>query len=202
MILHMIAAALAAAEPEGLESAGDYTGGGATMPQFDPSSFASQIFWLIITFGALYLVLSKVALPRIAGVIEERQDTIADNLDRAETARRQAHEAEETRQEALRKARQRASETIHEAVAKARKDSEAREDEADEAARQRVDEALSGIAERRDRALDEIRSVAVDNAVIIAQQILGREVDRAQAENAAGRLSGRQSQTGDEADHG
>lgn len=60
------------------------------MPQFDPTYFASQVFWLIVTFGILYLLMAKIALPRIGDILEVRQDRIAADLDRAEQLKREA----------------------------------------------------------------------------------------------------------------
>ena len=62
------------------------------MPQFDPSTFSTQIFWLVLTFLALYLVLWKVVLPRISSVLEQRQEKIEDDLGRAEKLKAEAEE--------------------------------------------------------------------------------------------------------------
>ncbi len=72
----------AAAAAETAEAAVD-TGGGGALPQFDPSSFPGQIFWLAVTFGFLYWMMASVILPRIGGVIEERRDRRADDHDQA-----------------------------------------------------------------------------------------------------------------------
>ena len=53
------------------------------MPQLDFTTFIPQLFWLFISLSILYLMLSRIALPRISDVIEERKDTITDDLDEA-----------------------------------------------------------------------------------------------------------------------
>lgn len=73
----------------------------AGLPQFDPSSWPSQLFWLAIFFGVLYWLMAGYFLPRIGGTIEERGDRIADDLDQAAEFRQQAEEAEKAYNQAL-----------------------------------------------------------------------------------------------------
>lgn len=73
----------------------------AGLPQMDASTFPSQLFWLAITFGLLYWIISSFVLPRIGGAIEERRDRIADDLDQAAEFRQHAEEAETAYNEAL-----------------------------------------------------------------------------------------------------
>ena len=60
------------------------------MPQLDPTSFPSQIFWLVITFVFLWWLMAKVALPKVGLVLEERQKKINDSLDMADDLRKEA----------------------------------------------------------------------------------------------------------------
>lgn len=85
------------------------------MPQLDPASFASQIFWLIITFITLYIILSKYALPGIRDIIQARQDKIDSDLKKAEIAKSEAKEIESVYSKAIKEARDRASHMIKEA---------------------------------------------------------------------------------------
>ena len=82
-----------AAEPkhaEDLANAAEASGG---LPQLDFSTWSSQIFWLIISFGLLYLVLWRFILPRIGAGINDRSDRIADDLDAASNMQKEAEEA-------------------------------------------------------------------------------------------------------------
>lgn len=75
------------------------------LPQIDFSTWPSQIVWLVITFVVLYFIMSVFALPRIQSTLEERQDTIANDLDLAAEYDRKALEAEAAYKAALEKAR-------------------------------------------------------------------------------------------------
>ena len=97
------------------------------MPQFEPSSFASQIFWLVVSFGLLYLLMSKIALPRIADILEVRQDRIAADLDRAEALRREAEEARAAYELALSDARSEAQKLLENAAEQAQAEAQTAE---------------------------------------------------------------------------
>ena len=79
----VLAAAAAEAATEAATQAAAHSGGGG-LPQLDAHTFAPQLFWLVLTFVALYFILSKVALPRIGEVLEERADRIARDLGAAQ----------------------------------------------------------------------------------------------------------------------
>ena len=87
-----------ATETHGAETAAEAAPG---MPQLDFSTFPNQIFWLVVTLVVIYLVLSRVALPRIASVLAERLGTITNDLATAEELKLQAVEAEKAYQQAL-----------------------------------------------------------------------------------------------------
>src|SRR6188768_3181036 len=78
-------------------------------PPFDASTFASQLLWFAITFGVLYYLMAKVALPRLAGIIDGRRDRIAADLDAAERLKGESQEAARNYEKALAQARSNAS---------------------------------------------------------------------------------------------
>jgi F-type H+-transporting ATPase subunit b len=98
----LLGSAMAAAAPEG----GVAEGG---LPQLDTSTYPSQIFWLLISFLILYLLMSRIFLPRIGGVIEERRQRIADDFDKASEFKRQAEDAEASYRQSLADAKARAA---------------------------------------------------------------------------------------------
>ena len=86
----MIFAAAAAAEvPHGADHAAE-----KSFPPFDPTYFPSQLFWLTVTFLVLLFLLAKIFLPRLGGILEDRSNHIADDLDSAARMQREAEAAE------------------------------------------------------------------------------------------------------------
>jgi len=77
----------------------------APFPPFDPTYFPSQIFWLLVSFFALYFLLSKIFLPKISWAIDERSEKISDDLENAERMQKEAQEAEISYTESLALAR-------------------------------------------------------------------------------------------------
>ena len=88
------------------------------MPQLNPLDWAPQIFWLILTFGVLYLLMVWVALPRIGGVIEKRANHIANDLAQADKLRRETEEAIAAYEQALAEAKQKAHAIVDDSRAK------------------------------------------------------------------------------------
>ena len=127
-------------------------GEGAAFPPFDSSTFPSQLLWLAITFAILYYLMAKVALPRIAGILEDRRDRIASDLDMAERLRSDSEEALAGYERALAQARAKAH-GIAEAArgeAKAAADAQRAEIEAD--LEKKLGSAEARIVKRRNRS--------------------------------------------------
>src|SRR4051812_47194675 len=82
--------------------------GRAGLPQMNVESFPSQLFWLVVTFGLLFIVLSRMTLPMIAGAIRQRRRRIEGDLATAETFRKDAAGALQSYESALASARTRA----------------------------------------------------------------------------------------------
>jgi len=94
-------------------------------PPFDPTYFASQLFWLAISFAVLYFLLSRWLLPRIGSAIEERKDRIADDLDAAAGLKAQADDAVKAYEKSLADARAKAQAVGAEARAEAEREAAA-----------------------------------------------------------------------------
>ena len=147
-----------ATETQGAEEA---AGG---LPQLDFSTFPNQIFWLVVTLVAIYLILTKVALPRIENVLAERSGTITNDIAMAEELKLKAEEAEAAYDKALADARTEAQRIIGEAKAEMQAELDAATAEADAQIAAQAAESEARIAEVRAGALEAVREVAKDAA--------------------------------------
>jgi F-type H+-transporting ATPase subunit b len=150
-------------------------GGGhkGTFPPFNPQTFASQLVWLVITFVMLYVMLSKVALPRVGRIIENRQNRIEGDIAEAGKLKVQSDEAIAAYEKALADARARAQ-----AIANETRDRQIAE--ADKA-RKRIEgelnaklaEAEKSIAATKTAAMANVRGIATDATKAIVERLIG-----------------------------
>ena len=176
---------------EGAHSAADAAYGASDVfPPFDPTYFASQVFWLAISFTLLYFLLSRFVLPRIGGVIEERRDKIADDLDTAAQMKAQADETVAAYEKGLAEARTRASKTAAEAKAAADSDVADAIAEADRDLDAKLAESESRIEAARAKALSDVRTIASEVAASAAEHLAGLDVDAGDAEKAVDKVRG------------
>ena len=143
------------------------------MPQLDISTFPSQIFWLAVTFAALFLVMWKVAVPRIAGVLESRQRRIDDNLDKAADFKREAEAAIEAYEAAMRKARADAQSEIGEATQAIAAEAANQEAELASKLQTRIAESEAAIDEAKEKAIAGVRDMAQDVAASAVKKLVG-----------------------------
>lgn len=140
------------------------------MPQFDTSTFASQIFWLVVCFAIVFLFAWRVVLPRITATLEDRQRKISDDLARAGELADQADEVMAAYEARLAEARANAHEELNAAAARAA--AEAEKQNAALAERLAADAAAA-----RERIAGET-AAAADNVAEIAEDIASQAVAR------------------------
>lgn len=162
----------------------------AGMPQLDPSTFSNQIFWLLITLTVIYVLLSRVALPRIGGTLAHRKGTIAADLAAAEELKQKVVAADKAYHDALTAARIEADKIVaaakaeiaadlNKAIAKA--DGDIAKQTADSA--KRIDEIRAGTAEA-------VTAVAKDTAAELVAALGGKADSAAITAAVAARLKG------------
>ena len=135
------------------------------MPQLDFSTFPNQIFWLVVTLVVIYLVLSRVALPRIAEVLAARQGAITSDIATAEELKQKAANAEEAYENALAEARAEAGRIA--AAAKAEMQAEV------DAAIERADAEIASKAAESEARIDDIRKGAAEAVRDVARSAAG-----------------------------
>ncbi|WP_299286616.1 F0F1 ATP synthase subunit B' [uncultured Tateyamaria sp.] len=160
------------------------------MPQLDVSTFENQIFWLLIALLAIYFVLSRVALPRIAGILAERQGTITNDIAAAEDLKAKALDAEAAYDKALADARAEAQRISGETKAAIQADLDVAIEKADAEIAAKAAESEKAIAEIRAGAQEAIKEVAKDTAKEIVAHLGGKADARSITAAVTSRMKG------------
>jgi F-type H+-transporting ATPase subunit b len=143
------------------------------MPQFDPTWFPSQIFWLAVTFFVLYRILVRAILPRLTDTLDRRAAKIRGDLDAAEAARRSADDENRGTDDVLARARADAIASLALAGQEIATMTAKRQAESMAALADRTAEAETRIAVVRDGLQQEMRDIAQDVATALAAKLTG-----------------------------
>jgi F-type H+-transporting ATPase subunit b len=154
------------------------------MPQFNPEWFASQLFWLLVSFVILYLLMSRIALPRMAQIMEERQDKIEDDLAKAEKLKTEAEQVYQAYEQQLAEARQQAQKVLKDTSDQLDKEQRERHEAFTKELNQKVADAETRIDNAKQQALDNLQAVAGEVAQEATGKLLGSQVPREQADQA------------------
>lgn len=156
------------------------------MPQIAQiaATYASQIFWLLVVFGAIYFFIGRGMLPKIQATVEAREKRIADDLAAAERARARADETEAAYRARMDAARVQSQQVTAVAKANAATAAEVRVKAADAVLAQRAAEADARLEAARTAALAGIEDVATEAAADLVRRLSGARVYRAELQNA------------------
>ena len=162
-------------------------GGGHKFPPLQIETYASQLVWLALSFVALYLLMSRVALPRIGSIIEDRRQRIASDFAEAERLKAESDAASVAYEKSLADARGRAQALANEARQSETKAAEGARKALDAKLNAQIGEAEKTIAARRSAAMTNVQSIAIDAAAAIVERLIGsapagREVEAAVAD--------------------
>jgi F-type H+-transporting ATPase subunit b len=162
----------------------------SVFPPFQSEHFPSQLVWLTISFVLLYVLMSKLALPRIAGIFAERSRVIGDDLAAAEHLKEQSDTARSAYEKALADARARAQ-----GIASSTREQQTREAEAankrlEAQLNERLAAAEQSIAASRAAAMGHVRAIASDTAAAIVERLIGKTPDAQELDAALGHGSG------------
>jgi F-type H+-transporting ATPase subunit b len=153
-------------------------------PPLDPATFVPQLVWLALTFGLLYLLLSRIALPRVGEVIEERADRIRRDLEQAEKLKSETAGALAAYEQALAEARGKAN-----AIVKTMRDSLTAEVDKERAKVEaliaaKLAEAEASIQQTKSRALASVGDIATETAGAIVKKLIGADVSKDELQKA------------------
>lgn len=155
------------------------------MPQLDFSTFASQIFWLVVTFGVLYLIMARSALPVIREVLQTRQTRIFEDLRKAEKLKEEAESAEADFTSVIVNARGKAGVLLGKVREKATAESEKRHTKLDETFARQAKESEHRIDIIRKEAISEMTPVTVEITREMVKKLINIDVENKKIEKLA-----------------
>ncbi|MDB9711187.1 F0F1 ATP synthase subunit B [Candidatus Pelagibacter ubique] len=147
------------------------------MPQLNPEFWVSQIFWLIITFGILYVVLSKLILPKISANLETRKSQILENIEAAEKQREESEQKIEEYEKIVQSSKNEAKNHFKQAREKVLKDIGVKKEILEKELDEEVNKAEIEIKTFRDNAPEKIKKIAVETSSDLLQELIGAEVN-------------------------
>jgi F-type H+-transporting ATPase subunit b len=163
---------------------------GAGLPQLDVSTFPSQIFWLILTFGTLYYLMTRKALPRLSEILEARQERIASDLDRAATLRAEADAALRRHQQVVADAQAKAAAQLKEVEDRLMAEAAQKQVALDADLARQLAEAEARIKSAKDAALAEVQTVAAEVAQSAVQRLTGLKMAQRDVKAALDKVLG------------
>ncbi len=154
------------------------------LPQFEFYWWPGQIFWLLITFAVLYILLSRVFLPRLRRVKDERAATIATAVDTARQVQAEAAGQAEIAKAEVEQARATSRATAAAAKARVTEAAKARSAAEEAVVNARIAEAEAAIGKTRDAAMTNVSAIASDTARAIVEKLTGKTATAAEADTA------------------
>ena len=153
-------------------------GADAGMPQLNPEFWAAQIFWLILTFSALYLIIWKIFLPRITYSIENRKSRIVNDLNEAQKLKENAEKKLKKYNEIIENSKKEAKKIIQESKKKLDKNIEEKKQKFNDEMEKEIIAAENEIRELKKSSISNINTIAVETSAEVIKQIINTEVNR------------------------
>ena len=147
------------------------------MPQLNPEFWISQIFWLTITFGILYVVLSKLILPKISANLESRKLQISDNIEAADRQRKESEKKLKEYEEIINESKIEAKNIFNQTRNKALADIDSKRELLDKQIDEEIRKAEDEINQLKKNAPTKINKIATETASILTQKLIGTEVN-------------------------
>tara|TARA_A100001234_G_scaffold35924_1_gene28187 strand:- start:59 stop:631 length:573 start_codon:yes stop_codon:yes gene_type:complete len=151
------------------------TGG---MPQLNPEFWFSQIFWLTITFGILFIILSKFILPKIRNNLETRKSQIMENIEIADNQKTNSEKNLKEYDKIISDAKDKAKKTFNLAKEKIQLDLGKEREKIESELNSEIQDAENEIKDLKKSSPEKISLIAVDTAAEIIQKLIGVEVNK------------------------
>ena len=147
------------------------------MPQLKPEFWVSQIFWLTITFGILYIVLSKLILPKISNNLEIRKSQILENIEAAENQRKESEEKIKEYNKIIQDSKIKAKNYYNQAREKIHKDISEKREKLDNDLNEEIKKAELDIQDLKNKSPEKITKIAIETSNDLIKQLIGVEVN-------------------------
>ena len=147
------------------------------MPQLNPEFWISQIFWLTITFGVLYVVLSKLILPKISTNLEIRKSQILENIEAAEKKREESDLKIKEYEKIIQDSKNEAKNYFNQAKERLMKDINLKKEALEKDLSNEIQKAEEEIQEFRDKAPERINKIAIETTTDLLQQLISTDVN-------------------------
>ena len=147
------------------------------MPQLNPEFWVSQIFWLIITFGTLYVVLSKLILPKVSANLELRKSQIQENIEAAEKQREDSESKLKEYDEIILKSKIEAKNLFKDTRDKALKDINSKREILEKQIDEEIKKAEKEISELKKTGPEKINKIAIETSSEILKSLIGTDVN-------------------------
>ena len=148
------------------------------MPQLNPEFWVSQIFWLTLTFGFLYLVLSKLILPKISANLESRKLQISDNIEAADKQREESEKKLKEYEEIVSQSKTEAKNIFNQAREKALKNINEKKEILDKQIEDEIKKAEDEIIKLKKDATVKINKIAIEMASELSQKLIGADINQ------------------------
>ncbi len=149
----------------------------AGMPQLNPEFWISQIFWLILTFGTLYVILSKLILPKISANLETRKSQILENIQAAEKQREESEQKIKEYNKIIKKSKIEAKNYFNKAREKILKDINLKKKKLDKDLNEEIRKTEIEIKDLKNKAPEKINKIAIEVSTDLIRQLVGIEVN-------------------------
>jgi len=148
------------------------------MPQLNPEFWFSQIFWLIITFGIMFILLSKLVLPKISENLEVRKAQILENIDAAEKQRQESDKKLKEYEKLILDSKNEAKSYFNSAREKIIKDVDKKKEKLEKEINEEINKAEKEILDLKNKSPEKINKIAIETSSDLIKQLIGIDVNK------------------------